>query len=138
MSKLYLKIVRKIFYLIRMSLFKMTYKPYKRVSKVKSISESTVLTHTFSSDREYVVAIEVVCQHSIYEWNKYPRPGIKIMKLKPHDVVKFEGTYENDHAKYYRFKKYSSPGVLENYEYDISVNDARHGIRTADDLTGGW
>ena len=116
----------------------MTYKPYKRASKVKSISESTVLTHTFSSDQEYVVAIEVVCQNSIHEWNNYPRPGIRIMKLKPYDVIRFEGVYENARTKYYRFKRYSSPGVLEDYNYDIGVIDAKYGIRETSDLTGGW
>ena len=138
MVNLYLRTTRKLVYVLRRTLFKMMYKPYIRASKVKAYIALPPLTREFVLDQEYIVVTEVVCRHSIYEWNKYPRPGIKIMKLKPHDVIKFEGIHENAYAKYYRFKKYSSPGVLEDYNYDISISDGRYGIKVADDLTGGW
>lgn len=138
MINLYLKITRKLVYILRRVLFKMMYVPYTRTSKVKVYTTEKPVKREFNLNRDYVVVTEVVCQHSIHEWNKYPRPGIRIMKLKPYDVIRFEGVYENARTKYYRFKRYSSPGVLENYNYDIGIIDAKYGIRETSDLTGGW
>ena len=138
MINLYLRTTRKLVYVLRRVLFKMMYIPYTRASKVKVYTTEKPVKREFNLDHDYVVVTEVVCQNSIHEWNNHPRPGIRIMKLKPYDVIRFEGVYENARAKYYRFKRYSSPGVLEDYNYDISISDGRYGIKVADDLTGGW
>lgn len=67
MINLYLKITRKLVYVLRRVLFKMMYMPYTRTSKVKVYTTEKPVKREFNLDHDYIVVTEVVCQHSIHE-----------------------------------------------------------------------
>lgn len=61
------------------------------------------------------------CEQSKHELKKYPRPGIKIERLYPGDIVVYLGGMTNFYGSYKKFKKLDSDYIyyinhIESYD----------------------
>ena len=93
--------------------FDETYKPYVK-EKVEYDKSNPIYLSEKDKGTWFRMKQGAVCEHSIYEWNKYPRYWIKIERLYVGEKVRFEGFYANGYGRYALF--ITNKG---NYKYNI-------------------
>lgn len=103
----------------KMRLFKKTYKPYEKDYTIREENYCNI-----ESGKTYVVTQEMVCWESVHEWNKYPRPGIRIHKVYPGDIVEIEKEYGNGYGCYYFARR---PGTT--YRFSLKSNEAPYALK---------
>lgn len=82
--------------------FDETYKPYVR-ENITYVKNNPLYLTEKDIGRWFRVRQGAVCEHSVHEWNNYPRYWIKIERLYPGEEVRFEGFSTNMYGSHATF-----------------------------------